>query len=217
MAQAPRTQESGGWQSAIDWQAFFTEANNPAIGYDPLNDKVIVKQSTDYSNSTSQDVYMYDMRTGAWSKAISALSGSTDVTNFVVNGSGELVCKASHSSTSAFHKWDSSAKATSSFQWTSKAYDFGYPGAKKKLYKVIIHAKNGDNMVVKAGYDNAAVSNVFTSNTIATGSSITKNTLVVTTPTAFSYFTLQIESNGTSNAGFEINDIAFIYRAIKAH
>jgi hypothetical protein len=70
---------------------------------------------------------------------------------------------------------------------------------------------------VKAGYDDATVSNIFTSNTLATGSGFTKNELIVTTPTACSYFTVQIESSGTSNAGFEINDIGILYRIIRQH
>ena len=49
------------------------------------------------------------------------------------------------------------------------------------------------------------------------GASLVKNTLSITTPTAFSYLTLEIKSDGTSNAGFEINDITFLYRILRAH
>jgi hypothetical protein len=216
MSQAPRTQQSGGWQSAIDWQTFFTASNEPVIGYDPLNDKVLILKSTDISESDDSDILAYDMRTGAWSTVKSAIPTSTDRTNFVVNGAGELVIKQSDS-TGAFYRWSNTAEASSTFQWTSKAFDFGHPGLKKKIYKVIVHSKNGDNIVVKAGYDDEDAENKFTSNTLSSSADFFKNELEITTPTACSYFTVQIESSGTSNAGFEINDIGILYRIIRQH
>ena len=78
MAEAPRSQQTGGWQSAIDWQSFFTAANYSVIGYDPINDKVIIKKSSDYSAENSQDVLIYDMKTGAWTKSVAAMTNTVD-------------------------------------------------------------------------------------------------------------------------------------------
>ena len=195
MAEAPRSQQTGGWQSAIDWQSFFTATNYPVIGYDPINDKVIIKESSDYSADNSQDVLIYDMKTGAWTKSVAAMTNTVDTTNFVINGDSELVLKQGAASTNVhFKKWSSTPVATTTLNWTSKAFDFGHPSLKKKLYKVIIHSKSGSNVGVKVGYDNAATSNIFTSNTLSSSSSMTKNELTVSTPIAFSYLTLELSN-----------------------
>ena len=207
-------------QQGIDWQLFFAEANVPIIGYDPVNDQIIIKRGADYSGlsaTTSHDIYIYDMRTGSWTKSLNGLADNVDVTNFVVNGNSELVCKASNGTTATIYKWQPAPQATSAFKWQSKAFDFNYPALKKKLYKVIVHAKKGENTIIKAGYDNATPTNVFASNTFNTSASLVKNEYIVSSPTAFSYLDIQIESNGTTHADFEINDIAFVYRILRAH
>ena len=88
MTKARNQQEA--WQSAIDWQSFFEADNVPIIGYDPINDLVIIKRGADYgvftkgvtTNTTSHDLLIYDMRTGAWTKSKNGLDDDVDVTNF---------------------------------------------------------------------------------------------------------------------------------------
>ena len=215
-------------QSAIDWQTFFHADNVPILGYDPVNDQIIIKRGADYSGlnaTTSHDIYIYDMRTGSWTKSMNGLANNIDVTNFVVNGSSELVCKASNATTTTIYKWQPGPIATSTFKWKSKAFDFNYPALKKKLYKVIIHSKDGDNMDVNVYYDNktsissAADGQAFDKgdNTLHSASTLTRNELTITTPTAFSYLTLEIVSDSTSHADFTINDIALVYRLLRPH
>ena len=158
------------------------------------------------------------MRTGSWTKSMNGLANNVDTTNFVVNGSSELVCKASHASTTTIYKWQPDPQATSAFQWKSKAYDFGHPALKKKLYKVIVHATAGTNTVITAGYDNAAASNIFASNTFNTSTDLKRNEFTVSSPTTFSYLDIQIASSGGDTpAAFEINDIALVYRLLRPH
>ena len=215
-------------QRAIDWQTFFAEANVPILGYDAVNDQIIIKRGADYSGlnaTTSHDIYIYDMRTGSWTKSMNGLANNVDTTNFVVNGSSELVCKASDASTTTIYKWQPGPIATSTFKWKSKAFDFNYPALKKKLYKVIIHSKEGDNMDVNVYYDNKTSIGSATDgqafdkgdSTLHSASTLTKNELTITTPTAFSYLTLEIASDGTSSADFTINDIALVYRLLRPH
>ena len=208
-------------QRAIDWQAFFAEANVPILGYDAVNDQIIVKRGADYSGlnaTTSHDIYIYDMRTGSWTKSMNGLANNVDTTNFVVNGSSELVCKASDASTTTIYKWQPGPIATSTFKWKSKAFDFNYPALKKKLYKVIVHATAGTNTVITAGYDNAAASNIFASNTFNTSTDLKRNEFTVSSPTTFSYLDIQIASSGGDTpAAFEINDIALVYRLLRPH
>ena len=226
MAEARKQNEAS--QSAIDEQAFFAETNVPIIGYDAVNDQIIVKRGADYSGlsaTTSHDIYIYDMRTGSWTKSMNGLANNVDTTNFVVNGSSELVCKASHATTATIYKWQPGPIATTTFKWRSKAFDFNYPALKKKLYKVIIHSKDGDYMDVNVYYDNktsissSADGQAFDKgdSTLHSASTLTKNELTITTPTAFSYLTLEIASDGTSSADFTVNDIALVYRLLRPH
>ncbi len=212
-------------QRGIDWQTFFSSANVPILGYDAVNDQVIIKRGADYSGlnaTTSHDIFIYDMRTGGWTKSMNGLADNVDVTNFVVNGDSELVTKASDASTTTIYKWQPGPIATSTFKWVSKAFDFNYPALKKKLYKVVIHSKEGDNMDVNVYYDDktsissAADGEAF-DKPLNDGTSLIKNTLTITTPTAFSYLTLEIISDGTSSADFTVNDIALVYRLLKVH
>ena len=136
----------------------------------------------------------------------------------MVNGNSELVCKASDASTTTIYKWQAGPIATSAFKWRSKAFDFNYPALKKKLYKVIVHATAGTNTVITAGYDNAAASNIFASNTFNTSTDLKRNEFTVSSPTTFSYLDIQIASSGGDTpAAFEINDIALVYRLLRPH
>ena len=218
MAEAPKVQQAGGWQSSIDWQNFFTATNYPILGYDPVNDRVIIKESSDYSANNSQDVLTFDMKTGAWTKSVAAITNTVDTSNFVINGDSELVLKQGAASTNVhFKKWSSTPTAKSAIQWTSKAYDFGAPSIKKKLYKVIIHAQYGTNVDVNIYYDDSASAAQSFDKPLGTGGAYTKNTMVVTSPTAFSYLTIELKSDGTSHASFAVNDIALIYRVLSVH
>ena len=214
-------------QRGIDWQSFFSSANVPILGYDAVNDQVVIKRGADYSGlnaTTSHDIFIYDMRTGAWTKCMNGLANNVDVTNFVVNGDSELVTKASDGSTTTIYKWQPGPIATSTFKWRSKAFDFNYPAVKKKLYKVIIHSKAGANMAVNVYYDDktsigsAADGQAFGQgdSTLHSATTLTKNELTITTPTAFSYLTLEIASDGgASHVDFTVNDIALVYRLLR--
>lgn len=224
MANARKQNEAS--QSAIDWQTFFHDDNVPILGYDAVNDQIIIKRGANYGTfvrgvttaTTSHDIYIYDMRTGSWTKSMNGLDNNVDTTNFVVNGSSELVCKASHGSTTTIYKWQPGPIATSTFKWKSKAFDFNYPALKKKLYKIIVHATAGTNTVITAGYDNATASNIFASNTFNTSTDLKRNEFIVSSPTVFSYLDIQIESSGGNTpAAFEINDIALVYRLLRPH
>ncbi len=207
-------------QNGINWQSFFSESNVPILGYDPINDQIIIKRGADYSglgSTSSHDIYIYDMKTGSWTKSMNGFADNIDVTNFVINSNSQLVCKASNDTTTTIYAWRPDPQATSTLKFKTKAYDFNYPALKKKLYKVVIHAKKGENTVIKIGYDNAEPTNLFTSNTFNTDAALKKNEFIVTTPAEFSYITIQIESNGTTHADFEINDIALVYRMLSAH
>ena len=213
--QVPTRSSSGGWQGKIDWSKFYVESNIPSIGYDPGSDKLIIKEANDYSAKASSVSLTYDMKTGSWSTVQASILTAVDISNFVISGSGELVVKEGGGSPSlSLYTWDDDSKATANFNWTSKAYDMGYPALKKRLYKVIIHSVDGTGMQVKAAYDSGTFTDIFDSNGLNAAATITRNELVVTTPTNFSYMQLEISALSTNEAAFRVNDITLVYRVL---
>ena len=210
--------KQGMYQAAIDWADFFDNAKIPVIGYDPINDQVIILHGSDYGATVDHHIYIYDMKTGSWTKCKNASVGDFDATNFVVNGAKELVIKSRDASTTTIYKWDSTAAASTAFKWKSKAFDFGSPGAKKKLYKISIHATQGDNTDVKIYYDGSTSAAQTFDAPLGTAAAMARYDLTVTTPTVFNFLEIEIYSDGSATpATFEINDIEFIYRTLSVH
>jgi hypothetical protein len=210
-------QDPGGARKTIDWDSFYDAANDPVIGYDPASDKIIILKGAD-SSSGMDNGFIYDMVTGSWTSTTLSPS-EVDKSNFAVFGSSNLLIKNHDASTTTFEKFSAAPVAANNFQWQSKSFDFGHPGAKKKLYKVIVHGSNLDDMEVKISYNGAAASDVFAANLTGTTSDLHKQELTVSTPTAFSYcaVNIQIGSGDTCQSDISINDISLIYRVLSIH
>ena len=208
-------QDQGKSQRVIDWETFYTAADKPLIGYDAIDDKIIIIEG---ATTGKQDGLIYDVQTGSWSSVPSIDPTNHSRSNFASDHDGALIFKENDTST-GYSKWASAGASSASFKWQSKNLDFGYPGAKKKLYKVIVHAAHGNNLVIKAGYDDADPADLFTdtgdANTFNTTDTLDKHEFVISSPTAFSYCSIEI--SGTCEADLLINDIAFVYRVLSVH
>lgn len=208
----------GNSSQRINWSSFYSTGNYPTIGYDPASDKIVVLKSTDQSVTSVGPAFIFDMKSGSWSSSSLATPAGYDLTNFVINPSGELIIKQIHPSLAGnnkFYKWSETGYARDTFLYQTKAFDMGAPGLKKRLLKVIVHAKDGTNVDVKVSYDGGTASDVFTeSNELNGSASFTKNELTVTTPTNFSYVSIALDSSDDVETSFEVNDISLIYRLL---
>ena len=81
---------------------------------------------------------------------------------------------------------------------------------------MIIHSKYATNVDVKIIYDTHTTGQAWLSY-LNTGSDYAKTIMTVTTPTAFSYLTIELTSDGASHASFTVNDIALVYRVLRPH
>ena len=217
-------------KNVLDWQSFWSDANIPVIGYDGIDDKLVILKGADHSVDSSKDILVYDFITGSWTKGDTKFSASLDLSNMITApDTGELV--ALHQNTSAgsnlkrFKAHQTANISSSTVNIVTPFFDFGSSGQKKRLYKVEVLARgtNLDDLDITAAYDGnarasyAGYSDIFsgTGNTFANTTALDwdKKTFTVTTPTDFNNVSVRIYSTGAmTTADWGITEITFIYR-----
>jgi len=217
-------------KSVIDWSEFWLESKVPVLGYDVIDNKVVILKGADHSVDSSKDVIVYDFITGTFTRGDTKFSGSTDISNMITDPeTGELV--ATHISSSAgshlkrFKAHQAANISSSTVNIVTPFFDFGSSGQKKRLYKVEVLARgtNLDDLDITAAYDGnarasyAGYSDIFsgTGNTFANTTALDwdKQTFTVTTPTDFNSVSIRIYATGAmTTADWGISEITFIYR-----
>ena len=231
--------EKGGRQIIDEstWASFITDKDSDAnpggsmIGYVPKKRQLIVVSDC-HNNSSSGDIYLYDMVTQSWVLGNDKfyVSGEVEKTNFINDWNGDLVFMSSYSA-GTLYKWDDTADASSSgLSLKTKDIDFGSPGRRKKIYLVRISYKgDGSSVTVKYSIngDNDTVSNFYQLEAGGDSDRTNDDTtplqnvgvddwvvgeLVPVAPITTAY-SFQLVFGGTAAADFEINDISIVYRA----
>ena len=217
------------------WTTFLTVANasgiNPAIGYYPNKKQIIVFDNAEISNN----IFLYDMVTKSWTKGIKKVSGDIQspysITNSFIDDEFELNVFRYDNDNLRAYKWSDDSFSTDNLNFTTKDYDFGNPGQRKKIYKVYLSYK-GDATAMNVQYyvngDVDTFSNFY--KVIEDGSSDNTNSSI--TPLSDyqkgtdQWFTAELKPSssinnvysfglkfsGTSNSDFAINDISIVYR-----
>ena len=217
-------------KKVLDWSAFWSETNIPVVGYDAVDDKIVILKGADHSADASKDILVYDFITGTWTKGDTKLSGSNDMTNMITApDTGELVIAHQHNSTGILRRFKAHQSASITTSQTvnivTPFFDFGSSGQKKRLYKVEVLARgtNLDDLDITAAYDGnarasyAGYSDIFsgTGNTFANTTALDwdKQPFTVTTPTDFNSVSVRISATGAMTpADWGISEITFIYR-----
>jgi hypothetical protein len=191
----------------------------PMIGYLPKKRQLIVFDDITNNSTANPRMYLYDMVTQSWTKG--ANNGSSRVidiakTNFVVDWDGDLVY--AHTAGTVV-KWDDAADSSTTMVMSTKDIDFGNPGQKKTVYKVIVTYQSGGattHVQVDYGVDgDTAFTHDFTVPELPSASGWQTAELV---PDALSQssniksFRLRFATDGTVPAAFEINDVSIVYR-----
>ena len=202
--------------------------DEPMIGYLPKKRQLIVSADVANGGGDDTDIFLYDMITQSWvegnGKLPSATSGST--TNLINDWNRDLIWAYS---TGIVQAWSDSSILSASFELITKDIDFGFPGIRKKIYKVYISYKgDADNVTVQYAFngDTNTVNPFY--RTTADGSSDGSNS--DTTPLLDSntddwilaelkpvssinnVYSFHLELGGNAGADFEINDISIVYR-----
>ena len=235
---------------------------SPSIGYIKSTKKLIVNKNTGYSNtaetlshdSAAIEGFTYDFQSKGWTLLMNKITGIEEtskpaktglLSNFVNNQDGDVLYYSVSASAdggtqlNSIYKWDDSSRTSSDasnnedfFYLTTKDFDFGSPGVRKKIYKVYVtfkskqgdlaahsnvkayFATNGSSLVTE--FDNSST-NYSTTNGFSDGASSTQWLIAELKPSnsinnVYS-FQLQFKAIAANVANkFEINDITIVYR-----
>ena len=134
------------------------------------------------------------------------------MTNFVNNSSGDLVYAIDQSN--GLQKWTEAVIATSNYDVTTKDFDFGNPGVRKKVYKVYItHKGTGTRPTPYFDVNGETSLNKTFTETLGSSSSWTTTSLTPSTSSqANNIYSFQLKISGSMGTDFEINDISIVYR-----
>jgi|TARA_R100000479_G_scaffold172262_1_gene116661 uncharacterized membrane protein len=102
--------------------------------------------------------------------------------------------------------------ASHTIEVKTKEYDFGVPSSDKRLQKVYVTHKAGDNLTLAVAYDGGAFpgTNKFSSTALSTSGTMTQTSFVPTT--VENCKSMQFKITGTAEADFELEDITVVYR-----
>ena len=211
--------------SESDWETFITsggdtDMSEAHIGYIPKKRQLLIKAF----HATAADIYIYDFVLQAWMKGASRLIVSNNMTNFALDGNQDLMYLSY--TKSDVKTWNPSPGQTTSFVYQSKDIDFGEPGVRKKIYRVYVTYKTGEDPNVQVKFDTNGTTTFdkvfqngtnFTSNILGNAGSgeWVQATLKPNTSSEANgiySFALKLTQSGTVPATFEINDITIVYR-----
>lgn len=224
------------------WQTFFNDST--IIGYNPRKFYLVILKNC---FSDDGDVFIYDFRTQSFAKGSAAFDSNVNRSNMVADWNGNMVTAyqqattgdqtwtATSSSWASYvvTTWSSTSDAynlkewsddmrdvsANSFSITTKDFDFGEAGRKKKVYSVIITYKS-DNSQTQPVYYAIDGSDDFSSQLTGDFSSSTNWTVlraISATPIECQSIRFKVKNptNGTgSTAGIQINDITIEYRTL---
>jgi|7_EtaG_2_1085326.scaffolds.fasta_scaffold07638_3 hypothetical protein len=196
-----------------DWEAFTTD--NSMIGYLPKKRQLIVLDQMTSGNNG--EIFLYDIVTQSWVHSSAAtFPDDQNMTNFITDWNGDLV---NVHTAGTVVKWADAAAASSGMVMSTKDIDFGHPGQKKTVYKVIVTFQSGGaatNVDVDYGVDGATnFPYDFTSTELPSASGWQTVELVPDVSSEASNiksFVLRFAANASVPAAFEINDISIVYR-----
>jgi hypothetical protein len=199
------------------WATFTT--NEPQIGYIPKKRQLLVVD--DNSATGTGKTFLYDIVTQSWVKGADATITSNELTNFVTDWNGDLIY-AHTDDTGTVVKWDDAADTSTAMVMSTKDIDFGNPGQKKTVYKVIVTyttAASGSvdsNVQLDYGVDgDTTFAYDFTVPELPAANGWQTAELVPDTLSESSNiksFRLRFATDGTVPAAFEINDITIVFR-----
>ena len=212
----------------INWTSFWSDTNIPVIGYDAVDDKLVILKGSDHSADSTKDLLVFDLITNSWTVGDTKLSGTNDMTNMVTApDTGELVIMHQNNSAAnnlkRFKAHQPANISSSTVALATPFFDLGASMAKKRLYKVevLCHGTNLDDLAIIASYDGdlGGYSNIFSSNTFAntaddgTYDDWDTQTFTVSSPTDFNNVSIKIYSTGAmTTADWGISEIALKYR-----
>ena len=193
--------------NAIDDNTWATNVNaeKVQVGFIPKRNQILVLGDT--SSNTSAG-YIYDIVTQSIVNIdTSSVLVGDNVSNFI--RFNQELCLMDE--TGEMRRFNTSS-ASHTIEIKTKEYDFGVPSSDKRLQKVYVTHKAGDNLTLAVAYDGGAFpgTNKFSSTALSTSGTMTQTSFVPTT--VENCKSMQFKITGTAEADFELEDITVVYR-----
>ena len=193
--------------NAIDDNTWATNVNaeKVQVGFIPKRNQILVLGDT---SSNSSAGYIYDVVTQSIVNIdTSSVLVGDNVSNFI--RFNQELCLMDE--TGEMRRFNTSS-ASHTIEIKTKEYDFGVPSSDKRLQKVYVTHKAGDNLTLAVAYDGGAfpVTNKFSSTALSTSGTMTQTSFVPTT--VENCKSMQFKITGTAEADFELEDITVVYR-----
>ena len=193
--------------NAIDDNTWATNVNaeKVQVGFIPKRNQILVLGDT--SSNTSAG-YIYDVVTQSIVNIdTSSVLVGDNVSNFI--RFNQELCLMDE--TGEMRRFNTSS-ASHTIEIKTKEYDFGVPSSDKRLQKVYVTHKAGDNLTLAVAYDGGAFpgTNKFSSTALSTSGTMTQTSFVPTT--VENCKSMQFKITGTAEADFELEDITVVYR-----
>lgn len=113
------------------------------VGYDSISNQLLVMRSPKDASTQSNICFIYDFDTNGWVQNSNIFTDSAYYTNFATDWNNNLIVGVETDSDSVgFKKYLPNAYTQGSQELITRDIDFGQPGLKKKVYKVIVTYKS---------------------------------------------------------------------------
>ena len=193
--------------NAIDDNTWATNVNaeKVQVGFIPKRNQILVLGDT---SSNSSAGYIYDVVTQSIVNIdTSSVLVNDNVSNFI--RFNQELCLMDE--TGEMRRFNTNS-ASHTIEIKTKEYDFGVPSSDKRLQKVYVTHKAGDNLTLAVAYDGGAFpgTNKFSSTALSTSGTMTQTSFVPTT--VENCKSMQFKSTGTAEQDFELEDITVVYR-----
>ena len=213
-----------------NWQDFASGSahiKDCMMGYDAISNQLIIMRSPRDATQNSHHCFIYDFDSNGWTFNTNLFTDSHYYTNFVTDWNNNLIVgKEASSTTIEIVKYLAYQLSQSNQVLVTRDIDFGQPGLRKKIYKIILTYKSSASQLNPLEYSvNGTQSFVDVTDgdgTITTGagdsdtlpSSSSFDVAVFKPASPIECQSLQLRLNLPSSGTFEINDITIDYRTI---
>ena len=197
-------------------------------GYDDISNQLIVMRSPSDLSTGSNQCFIYDFDTSAWTYNTNLFTDSHYYTNFAKDWNNSLIIGHEESATVVeFLKYRANVSAQSNQSIITRDIDFGNVGLVKKIYKVIITYKSNVDQLTPLEF---AINGTDSFSDFSTGSNITPagddsgdlneairwDVGVFKADSIVSCQSIQFKIVLPDSGTFEINDITIQYRTLRS-
>lgn len=197
-------------------------------GYDDISNQLIVMRSPSDFSTNSNQCFIYDFDTSAWTYNTNLFTDDHYYTNFSKDWNNSLIIGHEESATVVeFLKYRANISAQSNQSIITRDIDFGNSGLVKKIYKVIITYKSSVDQLTPLEF---AINGTGSFSDFSTGSNVTPagddsgdldiasvwDVGVFKANSIVSCQSIQFKIILPDSGTFEINDITIQYRTLRS-